>query len=130
MLPAPLPPPRLDPTPIADLYRGSQATELLVAAVAHFDLFGQLAVAPLAFEELRGRLGLAERPMMVLVTAMRAMGLVVRLADGRLDLTAMSREHLVPGTEFDIGGYLGLAAESAGVRELVELTERLVWRSS
>jgi ubiquinone/menaquinone biosynthesis C-methylase UbiE len=117
---APLPPPRLDPRPIVDLYRGNHATELLVAAVAHFDLFGQLAGAPLTFDELRGRLGLAERPAMVLITAMRAMELVTRLADGRLDLTPISREHLLPGAEFDIGGYLGLAADSAGVRELVE----------
>ena len=33
----------VDPTPIFELFRGNYATELLTAAVAHFQLFERLA---------------------------------------------------------------------------------------
>jgi SAM-dependent methyltransferase len=112
--------PRLDPTPIFELFRGNYATELLTAAVAHLDLFGRLAGGPLTLEALRETLGLAERPATVLVTALRAFGLLVANADGQLDLSDLAREHLVPGGAFDVSGYIGLAADSPGVLEMVE----------
>jgi predicted O-methyltransferase YrrM len=71
-------------------------------------------------DELRGDLGLAERPAVVLLTALRAMGLLAADARGRLDLTPLAREHLAPGGPFDVSDYVGLAADSPGVRELVE----------
>src|SRR5215468_817265 len=70
--------PKIDPTPIFEIFRGSYATELLTAAVAHFKLFSRLARAPRTFAELSKDLGLAERPMNVLVTALRAFGFVHR----------------------------------------------------
>ncbi|MSQ95725.1 MAG: methyltransferase, partial [Gemmataceae bacterium] len=36
-------PPTTDPTPIFEHFRGSYGTDLLTAAVAHFNLFGRLA---------------------------------------------------------------------------------------
>jgi ubiquinone/menaquinone biosynthesis C-methylase UbiE len=113
-------PPRIDPTPIFEYFRGNHATELLTAAVAHLNVFGQLASGPLAADALRARLELAERPMAVLVTALRAFELLVVDHQGRLDLSDLAREHLVPGGEFDVSGYVGLAAESPGVLEMVE----------
>lgn len=118
--PTPLFPPDTDPTPIFELYRGNYATELLTAAVVEFNVFGRLAQGAVPPEELRHVLGLAPRPAAVLFTALRAMGLVVADAAGRLDLSSLAREHLIPGGEFDVGGYLGLAAESPGVREMVQ----------
>src|SRR5205823_6360214 len=53
-------------------------------------------------------------------TGLRAMGLLTVNDKGELDLTAQSREHLVSGMPFDVSGYIGLAAESAGVLEMVE----------
>ena len=53
--------PVTDPTYIFEFFRGAYATELLTAAVAHFNLFGRLAHGPLTFNELRSSLGLAER---------------------------------------------------------------------
>jgi hypothetical protein len=114
-----LPAPSIDPTPIFEIFRGNHATELLTAAVAHFYVFGRLAAQPMTTDELRHDLGLAERPAIVLLTALRAMGLLTD-AHGRLDLTPLAREHLVPGGPFDVSDYVGLAAESAGVREMVE----------
>lgn len=116
----PMNPPITDPTPIFEIVRGSYATELLTAAVAHFNLFGRLANGPMAPAELAAALGLAERPATVLLTALRAMKLLATDPGGRLQLTEMAREHLVPGGPFDVGDYVGLAANSPGVLAMVE----------
>ena len=112
--------PQVDPTPIFEIVRGSYATELLTAAVAHFNLFGRLADQPLTPVELGSALGLAERPTSVLVTALRSFGLLTSDAQGRLQLTDLAREHLLPGAPLDVGNYVGLAANSPGVLEMVE----------
>ena len=113
-------PPRVDPTPIFEIFRGSYATELLTAAVAHFNLFGRLAQQPLTAAQLSQALGLAERPTIVLLTALRVFGLLAIDAQDRLCLTESAREHLLPGAAFDVGDYVGLAANSPGVLEMVE----------
>ncbi|MCE9533783.1 MAG: methyltransferase domain-containing protein [Planctomycetes bacterium] len=112
-------PPEIDPTPIFEHFRGNHGTELLTAAVKEFRLFERLASGPRSEAEFRRELGLAERPAVVLFTAMKAMGLLVRDSAGRLDLTPLSREHLVPGTSFDVSNYVGLAAEAPGVKEMI-----------
>ncbi len=48
------------------------------------------------------------------------MGLLVRDGEGRIGLSELAREHLVPGGKFDVGDYIGLMAESPGVRAMVE----------
>ncbi|MBX6313249.1 MAG: methyltransferase domain-containing protein [Isosphaeraceae bacterium] len=115
-----LTPPTTDPTPIFELFRGAYGTELLTAAVAHFDLFGKLAAGPMAADDLRRALGLAERPFVVLTTALRAMGLLSVDRSGRFSTAELAREHLTPGRPFDVSGYIGLAAESPGVLAMVE----------
>lgn len=116
---SPLTPPITDPTPIFEHFRGSYGTELLTAAVVEFDVFRRLAEQPMSFDELRVEIGLQRRPAVVLFTALRAMGLLSADVAGRLTLTSMSREHLVPGAEFDVGGYVALAGQSPGVREMI-----------
>jgi len=37
--------------PIFEIYPASNGTELLTAAIAHFNLFGRLEAAPLSFGE-------------------------------------------------------------------------------
>ena len=111
--------PNTDPTPIFEFFRGSYATELLTAAVCHFDLFGRLAESSRTLDELASDLGLAERPTIVLTTALRAMGLLTT-SDEKLTLTDLAREHLLPRAAFDVGGYIGLAARSPGVMEMVD----------
>jgi SAM-dependent methyltransferase len=56
----------------------------------------------------------------VLTTALRAMGLLATSARGEFELTPLAAEHLVPGGEFDVGDYLGLAAGAPGVLQMVE----------
>lgn len=111
--------PDIDPTPIFELFRGIHGTELLTAAVAEFDLFTRLAKASSTFDGLRIELGLAERPANVLFTALRAMGLLGQDTEGRLCLTAMALEHLVPGTAFDVSSYVRLAADNPSVQGMI-----------
>jgi hypothetical protein len=118
--PLTLHPPRLDPSPIFEVFRGNYGTELLTAAIADFKVFGKLAAGPLAGDALRRELGLAERPAVVLLTALRAFGLLTVDTQGRFDLTDLAREHLVPGGMFDVSSYVGLTADHPGVRETVE----------
>ena len=112
--------PETDPTPIFELFRGSYGSELLTAAIAHFDIFGQLAKQPLSFEELANALQLAARPATVLITALRAMNLLSE-TNGKLAPSDLAHEHLVPGGYFDVGNYVGLAAQSPGVTGMVQL---------
>ena len=77
-------PPETDPTAIFEHFRGSYGTELLTVAVAHFNLFGQLAEGPKSFDQLCQDLQLESRPANVLVTALLAMQLIGRTANDRI----------------------------------------------
>lgn len=116
-----LTPPQIDPTSIFEHFRGAHGTELLTAAVAHFNVFGRLAESPRTAAQLQQELELADRPSVVLFTALKAMGLLRENSAGQLELTDLAAEHLVPGASFDVGNYVGLAASSAGVLTMVEL---------
>ncbi len=120
MTPAPMVSPVLDPTAIFELFRGNHGTEVLTAAVAHFHVFEKLSHGPMTFDQLRRDLELAERPAIVLITALRAFELIVEDEEGRLTLTELALDHLTPGAHFDVSGYVGLAAEAPGVVEMVE----------
>src|SRR3954463_499621 len=122
MSPNPLPLPQTDPTPIFEHYRGVYGNELLTAAVAHLNVFEHLAAGPMSLAALRGATGLAERPAVVLLVALRAMGLIAGDWPDHLELTPIAREHLVPGGDFYVGDYVGLSADSPGV---LEMTRRL-----
>lgn len=112
--------PTTDPTPIFELFRGSYGTELLTAAVTHFQLFDRLSGGPVSADDLAAELQLAARPSVVLFTALRAMRLIATDCTGRLMLTPTAREHLLSGGSFYVGDYLGLAAETPGVLGMVE----------
>ncbi|MCE9525018.1 MAG: hypothetical protein K8R36_03075, partial [Planctomycetales bacterium] len=105
--------PSTDPTSIFENFRGNYGTELLVAAAAHLKVFEKLARGPMFHDELRRELGLASRPAAVLFTALRAMGLIV-------EAWGLAKDHLVAGQPFDVSDYLGLAAQSPGVLEMLE----------
>jgi predicted O-methyltransferase YrrM len=112
--------PETDPTPIFELFRGNHATELLTAAVAHLGVFRHFLLGPIVEADLRSRLRLEERAATVLVTGLKAFGLVVDSGFGRIDLSATARDHLLPGAAFDVSDYIGLAADSPGVLAMVE----------
>src|SRR5260370_40945633 len=112
--------PRTDPTPIFDAFRGNYPTDFLTAAVTHFRVYERLKARAASFATLRTQCGLAARGAVVLFTALRALHLLTRNANGELDLTEPAREHLIPGAPFDVSGYIGLAAENAGVKDMIE----------
>ncbi len=112
--------PRTDATPIFEIFRGNYATDLLAAAVGHFDLFTRLARQAQTLNELRRDLELAERPALVLLTGLRAMGLLTMDREGRLSPTELAREHLVPTNPFNVSEYVALVADSPAVTEFVE----------
>lgn len=112
--------PRFDATPIFDAFRGNHCTELLTAAVAYFDLFTILAEGPIRFEALGTKVKLADRPLAVLLTVLRALNLVTIDANQNYVATELAREHLTPGSRFDVSGYIGLAAKNPSVIEMVE----------
>ena len=120
MTPRPLVAPELDPTGIFEVFRGNYGTELLTAAVAHLGVFDHLANDPVPLDDLRRAIGLAERPLVVLLTALRAFGLLRTEPDGRVALTELAREYLTPGALWDVSGYFALAADLPGVRAMVE----------
>ncbi len=112
-------PPTIDPAPIFEAFRGAHGTELLTAAVVEFDLFNRLARQPQTIAELRQTLGLAERPAVVLCTALRAMQLLTLDAAGRLTLTPLAEQHLTRNSPWDVSSYLGLAGDSPGVQAMI-----------
>ena len=114
--------PITNPTPIFEIFRWRYASNLLTAAVAHFGLFDRLAKGPISSAGLRKELGLENRPFVVLMTALEAMNLVHRDAENRFTANAISLEHLDSKGNFYVGDYLGLAADSP---EVIELVERL-----
>lgn len=108
-----------DPTPFFDAFRARFASEFLVAAVGHLGIGDVLSGEPLGEVELRGRLGLEERPGTVLLTALRALGIVERIGDGRVALTVSARRHLLPGSPHYVGDYFLRESEQPSVLELV-----------
>lgn len=109
--------PETDPAIIFELFRGSYGSELLTAAVAHFPVFRVLSESPRSFAEFREALEIAERPANVLVTALKAFGLIYE-TQGRLHLTDLAAEHLSPEGYFNVSDYIGLRAEAPGVLEM------------
>ncbi len=114
--------PLFDPTPIFEYFRGAYGTQLLTAAVTHFDLFGKLSDSLdlfLPVDQLQQELNLETRPFTVLVTALKAMELLVQDED-RIGATPLAAEHLLHDGEFAVTNYIGLAATSPDVQGMVE----------
>jgi len=118
-MPLELQAPASDPAPIFEIFRGNYASELLTAAVAHFGVFEKLAAGSLTPGELQSAVGLGERQFTVLLTGLKALGLVEE-KQGRLQPAALAGDHLIPGKPQYVGDYIRLAADAPGVMTLVE----------
>lgn len=116
----PLTAPKTDPSPLFELFRGAHATELLTAAVAHFQVFERLGERALSFAAWCEEFGLAPRAGHVLRTALLAMETLDLDETDRVRLSALSRAHLLEQSPHYIGDYIGLAAESPGVLAMVD----------
>lgn len=97
--------PQSDPIRIYRYRDGLYAADLLIAAVAHFDLFTWLAEHPASLEEICAHFGFAERPADVMLTLFAANGFVTREPDGTVRDTAIAREHLTAGSPWNLAPY-------------------------
>ena len=86
----PLASPATDPTSLFENFRGNYGSELLTAAVSHFQLFDRLSPRPMTFDELRQELQLQRRPAIVLLTALLAMKLLERNESEASQLTELA----------------------------------------
>jgi SAM-dependent methyltransferase len=112
--------PPTNPVSIFEVFNASFGSKLLVAATVHLNVFGRLGQGPKPYKVLQAELGLSDRAMSVLVTALRSFGLLMQDAHDALLPSGLARVHLTPGGQFDVTDYLELAADARGVRDLVE----------
>ncbi|AEI52004.1 methyltransferase [Runella slithyformis] len=110
-----------DLAPITRYARAMYSSRLLIAAVHHLDVFEHLAHGPLFLSDLQARLGLRDRPAMVLFPALCAMGMLEYDSAGKLQLTATGT-HLTRGSIPTLTDYVGLEKNDPGV---IEMAERL-----
>src|SRR5580765_4356583 len=110
---------RPDLAPITRHLRAVYGSRLLIAAVHHFKVFEQFAGGPQSRSELQYRLGLKERPAMVLYPALCAMEMLERGASGNLALTEQGR-YLTSTPTTNLIAYVGLEGNDPGVLEMVQ----------
>lgn len=106
-----------DLAPITRHLRAMYGSRLLVVAVHHIPVFDTLENNPLTPGDLSTRLGLPERPAMVLFPALCAMDLLDYDAVGRLFVTPLG-QYLMQRQTPNLTGYLALEKDDAGVVEM------------
>ncbi len=122
MTPSLLAPPAIDPTPVLEFLDQQFGSYVLAAALEHFNIFDRLAERARSEEALRAELELAPRPAAVLLTVLRAMGLIVAGPDGLLTPSGLAMEHLRTGSTFGTARYLRLRGRTP---EVVTFVDRL-----
>jgi 3-hydroxy-5-methyl-1-naphthoate 3-O-methyltransferase len=113
-----------DPMVLYRVRDGVYAPDLLIAAVAEFDLFSWLVRRePVTAARMCAELGLATRPADVLLTYCAALGLIDRdlSRNDEVTTTALARTHLVQGSPFDLRAYYTSLGERPACRELAEV---------
>ena len=111
--------PEHDPTFIFEHFRGTYGTQLLTAAVIHFRIFEHFRGQSCSRTQLQTALELADRPYCVLLTALKAMDLLIEKEDV-LSVTPAAQEHFLHGKEGSIADYVGLAGDAHEVLGMVE----------
>jgi hypothetical protein len=98
---------------------GIYADDLVLAAIVRLDLLTVIAEQPGTLDDLCRGNGLAHRPVDVLCTLLRAMGLV---EPGEiLRPTPLARASMIRGAPFDLRPYLASGASRSACLEQVEL---------
>lgn len=96
--------PQTDPTEIYRLRDGFYATDLVAAALVHLEFFEWLDAHPADLPTMCRELGLALRPVDVMLTLFAALGFVEQ-REGVFHLTLMAREHLLKKSQWGMGPY-------------------------
>jgi SAM-dependent methyltransferase len=112
--------PNSDPSELFRYRDGIRAPELLGAAVIELDFFSWLAKSPTDAKAICASLGLAERPVDVMLTLFSAMGLVEK-SGAVFHLTETAREFLVSDSPWFVGPYYSSLGGRPGCRDLLEV---------
>ena len=112
--------PQTDPLPIFRQRDSIYATDLLGAAVAQFDFFTWLARNPTDVAGVCRAFDFHQRPVDVMLTLFCAMGLIEKRA-GIFCVTEMTREHLVSGSQWNLGPYFASLKERPVCRDFVTI---------
>jgi SAM-dependent methyltransferase len=115
-----LSPPAADPALVLEILDQQYGSYVLAAAIEPFSIFDKLAERARSDEALRAELGLAPRAAAVLLTSLRAMGLIVAGPDGLLTPSDLAMEHLRTGSTFETARYLKLRGRTPEVMSLVD----------
>ncbi len=122
-----------DPIRLYQLRDGVYAPDLLIVAVVDLDLFSWLERHPGATESrICAELGLAARPVDVMVTYLVALGLLDRLGDV-VAPTELARQHFTAGSLFDLRAYYASLRERpacAELRAILTTGEPAAWASA
>lgn len=94
------------------------AVDMFIAAVAWLDLFETLERTPMSLAELCRAIEIAERPADVMVTLLKAWGLL-RESEGGLALTGKARQHLLAGSPRNLDPYYKSLKDRPGVHDLL-----------
>ena len=111
--------PKSDPTEIFRYRDGLYAPELLAAALVGLDFFSWLAGSPATAEKICAELGLAERPVDVMLALFSATGFIERRHE-TFHLTEVAREFLVRDSPWFVGPYYVHFADRPIYRALLE----------
>jgi 3-hydroxy-5-methyl-1-naphthoate 3-O-methyltransferase len=112
-------PPSTDPSLLYRYRDAACATDALVVAIAELDLLTEVARSPGTIAELALRLGVAVRPLDVIVTLLRSLGVIE--PGNVVRCTALGRDHLVRGSEFFLRPYFTTLAMRPQVRALLDV---------
>jgi len=110
---------KIDLAPITRYMRSMYASRLLIAGVCHLKVFECFSQGPQTITQLQSRLGLADRPIKVLLPSLCAMRMMVRDGNGQLSLSELG-SYLSTGHKPNMISYLSLEGEDAGVLEMVQ----------
>lgn len=109
------------PTPLYRIRDGVYAPDLLVVAVAEFDLFSWLAAhGPASLAGICAQFELDPRPADVLATYCTALGLLDRDGDAVAN-TELAAQHLTAGAPHDLRAYYASLAQRPACAELSQV---------
>lgn len=96
------------------------ASDLLLAATVHLDLFSRLETQVMDQHEICSALGIQDRPADVMMTLFAAMGLVER-RDERFGLTPLSRSFLTRGSKQSLIPYFASLGQRSVCRSMLNV---------
>lgn len=124
--------PVTDPSAIFHLRDSIYSNDLLIAAVAHFDVFSYVMRYTPSFDQLCHDLRLAPRPADVLITLLVSLGLLAR-QDGRLIAAAVAQEYLTQQSPWSLCPYyasLGQRPQCLEFQEVLATDRPAGWSSA